>query len=136
MDSRLFELADQLKELREKKSALEAELKKINRDIDNVDWHLSNEMAENEMQNFTRSGLMFYLTSKCRASAVEGAKSDLFDALRENGYGDLITENVNANSLSSFVKEQMSENDDVLPSWLDGLVNVFDKCTVGVRRAK
>jgi len=42
---------------------------------------------------------------------------------------------VNANSLSSFVKEQIEENNDTLPEWLDGLVNVYEKSTVSVRKA-
>ena len=135
-NNRLFELADELKALRDRKDALEAELKQVNMDIDNVDWHLSNLMGETETQNFTRAGAMFFLSTKTRASAKAGQKDELFDALRANGYGDLITETINAGSLSSFVKEQITENEDVLPSWLDGLVNVFEKTTVGVRKAR
>ena len=134
-NNRLFELADELKALRERKDALEAELKQVNMDIDNADWHLSNLMAETETQNFTRAGTMFCLTTKTRASARVGQKDELFAALRGEGYGDLITETVNANSLSSFVKEQIAENGDALPDWLDGLVSVFEKTTVGVRKA-
>ena len=62
-------------------------------------------------------------------------KDELFAALRSEGFGDLIYETVNANSLSAFVKEQISENGDALPEWLTGLVNVFEKTTVGVRKA-
>jgi hypothetical protein len=131
----LFELADELKALRDRKDALEAELKQVNMDIDNVDWHLSTLMAETETQNFTRAGTMFCLTTKTRASAREGMKDELFATLRAEGFGDLIYETVNANSLSAFVKEQVSENGDALPTWLDGLVNVFEKTTVGVRKA-
>ena len=54
---------------------------------------------------------------------------------RTEGYGGLIYETVNANSLSAFVREQISENDDVLPDWLEGLVSVFEKTTVGVHKA-
>lgn len=67
---------------------------------------------------------------------TQQGKDELFGALRANGYGDLITETINAGSLSSFVKEQIAENEDVLPGWLDGLVNVFEKTTVGVRKAR
>ena len=134
-NNKLFEMADSLKALRERKDALEAELKQTNADIDEADWQLSNLMAETETQNFTRAGTMFCLTTKTRASATAGRKEDLFDALRAEGYGDLVTEIVNANSLSSFVKEQIAENDDTLPEWLSGLVNVFEKTTVGVRKA-
>ena len=114
-NNRLFELADELKALRDRKDALEAELKQVNMDIDNVDWHLSNLMGETETQNFTRAGTMFFLSTKTRASAKAGQKDELFGALRANGYGDLITETINAGSLSSFVKEQIAENEDVLP---------------------
>jgi len=134
-ENRMFELADQLKALRERKDALEAEIKQINMEIDNVDWHLSNLMAESEMQNFTRAGTMFHLTTKTRASARAGLKDELFTALRGEGYGDMITETINAGALSSFVKEQIEANGDTLPEWLNGLVNVFEKTTVGVRRA-
>jgi len=134
-ETRLFEWADKLKALRDRKEELEAELKQVNMDIDNADWHLSNLMAETETQNFTRAGTMFCLTTKTRASARAGQKDELFAALRDEGYGDMITETVNANSLSSFVKEQIAENGDALPDWLDGLVSVFEKTTVGVRKA-
>lgn len=134
-ETKLFEWADKLKALRERKDELEAEIKQINMDIDNADWHLSNLMAETETQNFTRAGTMFCLTTKTRASAKAGQKDELFAALRGEGFGDMITETVNANSLSSFVKEQIAENGDVLPDWLSGLVSVFEKTTVGVRKA-
>lgn len=134
-ETKLFEWADKLKALRERKDELEAELKQVNMDIDNADWHLSNLMAETETQNFTRAGTMFCLTTKTRASAKAGHKDELFAALRGEGFGDMITETVNANSLSSFVKEQIAENGDVLPDWLSGLVSVFEKTTVGVRKA-
>lgn len=134
-ETRLFEWADKLKALRDRKDELEAELKQVNMDIDNADWHLSNLMAETETQNFTRAGTMFCLTTKTRASARAGQKDELFAALRGEGYGDMITETVNANSLSSFVKEQIAENGDALPDWLDGLVSVFEKTTVGLRRS-
>ena len=134
-ETKLFEWADKLKALRDRKDELEAELKQVNMDIDNADWHLSNLMAETETQNFTRAGTMFCLTTKTRASARAGQKNELFAALRDEGYGDMITETVNANSLSSFVKEQIAENGDALPDWLDGLVSEFEKTTVGVRKA-
>ena len=131
----LFALADELRELKETKKRLEDELKAVGLEIDRVDAVLAQRMADTETQNFTRNGTMFCLTSTTRASATAGHKEELFEALRAAGFGDLIYETVNANSLSAFVKEQTTENDDVLPPWLDGLVTVFEKTTVGVRKA-
>ena len=131
----LFALADELRELRETKKRLEDELKTVGLEIDRVDTSLAQRMADAETQNFTRNGTMFCLTSTTRASATAGRKDELFAALREAGFGDLVYETVNANSLSAFVKEQTAENGDALPAWLAGLVNVFEKTTVGVRKA-
>ena len=131
----LFALADQLRELKETKKFAEQELKEITEEIERVDTALAERMISTETQNFTRNGTMFCLTNATRASAAAGRKEDLFAALRGAGFGDLVYETVNANSLSAFVKEQTAENEDVLPNWLDGLVNVFEKTTVGVRKA-
>lgn len=132
----MFELADRLKALRERKAELADETKANNAKIEKAELELSELMASTETQSFQRAGTLFYLTTKTYASADKEHKDELFKALRSEGYGSLITETVNANSLSAFVKEQMSENDDILPNWLEGKVNVFDKVTVGLRKSK
>ena len=135
VNDKIFELADELKRLRDLKADLERHVKDVTARIDQTDYRLSELMAETETQNFTRAGTMFCLTTKTRASASAGVKDELFQALKAKGYGDLVYETVNANSLSSFVKEQIEGNSDTLPGWLEGLVNVFDKTTVSVRKA-
>ncbi len=132
---KMFELADQLRELRETKQFAEQELKEINAEIERVDFALSEIMAQTETQNFTRAGTLFCLTTTIRASAVAGCKDDLFCALKVEGFGELVQETVNSNSFSAFVKEQIAENGDVLPDWLNGLVNIYEKATVGVRKS-
>jgi chaperonin cofactor prefoldin len=132
---KMFELADRLKALRDEKKEIEQSLKDINAELEEVDAVLAQLMTDTETQNFTRSGTVFCLTNTTHASAMADRKEDLFEVLRAEGYGGLIYETVNANSLSAFVREQISENNDVLPDWLNGLVNVFEKTTVGVRKA-
>ena len=135
MSEELFTLADRLRALRDEKAEADQRLKELNTAIDEAEYRLSEMMAESETQNFTRAGMMFCLTTKTRASATAGRKEELFAALRGEGYGDLVYETVNANSLSAFVKEQMAENGDALPGWLSGLVNVFEKTGVSLRKA-
>ena len=135
MPETMFELADRLKELRDRKSDLDEELKQIQADIEDTGKRLVHFMMETETPNFTHAGSMFCLTTKTHASAPAGRKDALYDALRSEGFGDLIYETVNANSLSAFVREQSMENGDKLPTWLDGLVTVFEKTTVGVRKS-
>ena len=132
----MFILADKLKKLKERKSELAEETKENNAEIEKAEYELSQLMANSETQSFQRAGTLFFLTTKTYASANKEQKDKLFDALRSEGYGSLITETINANSLSGFVKEQMSENDDILPDWLEGKVTVFDKVSVGIRKSK
>lgn len=135
MPETMFELADRLKLLRDRKADLEEQLKQLQTEIEETGNRLVHCMTETETPNFTHAGSMFVLTTKTHASAPAGRKDALYGALRSEGFGDLIYETVNANSLSAFVREQITENDDKLPTWLDGLVTVFEKTTVNVHKS-
>ena len=135
MDNKqIFELADELKSAKEQKKDLEAQVKDVNARIDELDKALSDAMAESELEKFTRTGSTFYLNSRLYASPKAGMKEELFAALTAHGYGDLITQTVNANTLASFCKEQREANMEEIPDWLAEVVNTHDKITVGIRK--
>ena len=138
----ILELADKLKELREKKKDLDDQVKANNAEIDSIEEHLVQAMLQEEMQNFNRAGTLFYLNTKVFASAIPEKKADLYEALKENGFADVVVETVNSNTLSALVKEQIAEIDEindegkpVLPEWLNGLVNTYEKQSVGMRKS-
>ena len=131
----MYELAEQLKTLRDEKKETEQRVKDINAALNDVEYRLATMMADTEMQNFIRAGTMFSLTHKTRASAAVDRKDEVYAALKSEGYGDLVYETVNANSLSAFVNEQIAENDEALPEWLEGLVNVYEQIKVSIRKA-
>ena len=133
-NTQIFELADQLKAAKEQKKELDAQVKELGAEIDRLDLALSDAMAEAECERFSRNGSTFYLNSRLYASPVAGKKEELFAALKENGYGSIVTETVNANTLSSFVKEQMAENDEEVPAWLAEKISTFEKVSVGIRK--
>ena len=135
VSNEMFALAERLKELRDTKSALEKKTKENNAVLDEVEQQLVKMMVDTETQNFTRGGTMFSLTTKTRASAVADNKAKLYRTLKRKGHGSLVYETVNANSLSAFVNEQMSENDEELPKWLIGLVNVYPQTKISVRKS-
>ena len=134
MDKYIFELADKLKVLKEHKKDLESEVKSITDEIEAIDLELSDAMAEAECERFSRNGNTFYLSSRLFASPASGRKDDMILALKDNGYGDLVTETVNANTLASFVKEQKTLNADEVPAWLADVVNIHEKISVGIRK--
>lgn len=138
----ILDLADKLKELREKKKDLDDQVKANNAEIDSIEEQLVQAMLQEEMQNFNRAGTLFYLNTKVFASAIPEKKADLYEALKENGFADVVVETVNSNTLSALVKEQIAEIDEVndegkpvLPEWLNGLVNTYEKQSVGMRKS-
>ena len=72
MEKRMFELADQLKTLKEIKKDYEAKVKEINAEIERLDFELSDVMAEAECEKFSRNGSTFYLNSRLFASPASG----------------------------------------------------------------
>ena len=135
MNESLFELAERLKAAKDRKKELDAETKANNAVIEDLDRQLAEQMAEQEVDRFSRNGSLFYLSSRLFASPKAGEKEPMIAALKANGYGDLVTETVNANTLASFANERMAESETgELPGWLDAVVSTFEKVSVGVRK--
>ena len=133
-NKQIFDLADKLKALKDEKKDLDSRTKEVNAEIEKTDLTLSDAMAESEVEKFTRNGSTFYLNTRLYASPIAGKKEELFAALKENGYGSMVTETVNVNTLASFVKEQMAENNDEIPAWLTEKISTYEKVSVGVRK--
>ncbi len=131
----IFDTADKLKAAKDKKKELEAEVKELSSEIEELDRALSDAMAEAELEKFSRNGYTFYLNSRLFASPQAGKKDAMLSALKSEGFGDLIQETVNANTLASFVKEQKGQNNDEIPGWLENVVNAFEKVSVGIRKS-
>lgn len=131
----IFELADALKTAKDHRKELDAEVKEVNTEIDRLNRELSNAMTDAELEKFTRNGSTFYLSSRLFASPASGMKDDLMQRLKDHGYGSIVVETVNANTLSSFVAEQARANEDEIPEWLAEVINSFEKISVGIRKA-
>lgn len=130
----IFEMADKLKTAKDRKKELDAQVKEVNAEIESLDLALSDAMAEAELDRFSRNGSTFYLNTRLFASPAAGRKDDLMQVLKDQGYGSIVVETVNANTLASFVKEQMAANEDEIPAWLSDVVSTFEKVSVGVRK--
>lgn len=134
--SNIFELADELKNLKKNKKELENETKLITDQINQIEQQLVESMIDQEMQNFSRGGTLFYLNTRFHASPVPEKKEELYQTLKEQGFSDLVKETVNSRTLDGFVKEQKELNDDEIPNWLNGLVNPYEENCIGMRKTK
>ena len=131
----IFEMADRLKSLKKQKKDLEDSVKAIGSEIEELDRQLSDAMTEAELDSFSRNGSTFYLHSRLYASPSAGRKDAMMQALKQNGYGSLVVESVNSNTLSSFVREQMEANEGNIPSWLGDTISTYEKISVGIRKS-
>ena len=131
----IFEMADRLKSLKKQKKDLEDSVKALSSEIEELDRQLSDAMTEAELDRFSRNGSTFYLHSRLYASPSAGRKDAMVLALKQNGYGSLVVESVNSNTLSSFVREQMEANEGNIPSWLGDTISTYEKISVGIRKS-
>lgn len=127
-------MADRLQELRDEKEQLEVSLKETNAMIEAVEQDLVAAMVTAELDSFKRNGHSYSLKVDTYASAKAECKEELFEALRNNDAGDLVQEQVNANSLRAFVKELKANNDDEIPEWIIDFINVYEKTKIAVRK--
>lgn len=134
MDTRLLELSDRLKTLKERKSEIEAELKAVNEQIDGVTTEMVDMMVSEELTSFNRNGVSFSMVVQEFPSAVPDNKQELYERMKEQGYEHLFS--INSRTLQATVKELIENNDGALPDWLGGLIQVAEKSTIRLTKSK
>ncbi len=99
---KIFALADELKAKKKLKKELEDKVKEVGAEVEELDRQLSDAMAEVECSSFSHGGSTFYLNYRLFASLKAGMNDDMIAAFKEHGFGDIVKETVNANTLASF----------------------------------
>ena len=132
MAEKLFTIADKYKEMRTQKSELQFKLKELNSQIESVERDLIQEMVTQEVPSFKRNGSMFTVITKEYPSPIVERKEELYDRMKEQGFEHLFT--INTNTLSATVKELKANNEDIMPDWLDGLIQVKEMQSIQLRK--
>ena len=126
-------LADKLRDLRDGKKELEDFTKEVNAAIETTEQALVGQMVAEEMQNFTRNGRQFILTTRIHANAKSGMMPIVCDWLKENDLGEMVEESVHAQTLQAWAKEIIEENGE-LPEGINELLNVYEKSGISIRK--
>jgi len=128
--------AEFLSHLKDNKTKIEEELKQVKKQIEMQEQKLVEMMTEQELQNFKgKNGITYSLKTTVIPNVLAENKPALIEALKQNGYEMLVKEEVNAQTFKSFVKEQGWEVNEELPVYLQGIVSLYEKTTVGTRRS-
>ena len=106
-----------------------------NKDIEAARRSLADEMIDADVEKIVRDGFSFTLSEKVQYSKKGDVDGELFDALREDGLGDIIKEKVDPRTLQAALKEMAERNDGELPEQYRNLISVYRYMDVGRRKA-
>ena len=130
----MLELADRLLEIRDELNRMEERRKELTALEEQIEQQLFDLMMTEEVEKFTRAGRTFRPEIKTYASIKAECKEAAFRWLKENGYGDLVKEQVNTQSLTSLYKE-LDDNGE-LPEEFTSMLNIYQKQKVAIRRGR
>lgn len=130
----MLELADQFKELKDRKANLQEALKGIQEQLDETEAKLIEIMTTEECDGFKRGGSNFSLVVRSYPGVIPDMKEQLYDVMKKQGFEHLFT--INPQTLSATVKELKANNDDVLPEWLNGFIQIYEQPSIRVAKSR
>lgn len=132
-NNEMISLGAKMKDLRQRKGELEEQLRLTKEAIEETEMQLIELMTTEECDGFKHDGTMFTLVTREYPGAIPEEKEALYAVMKQHGYEHLFT--INTMTLSATLKEMKTNNDGEFPEWLDGLVKVFEKPSIQVRKA-
>ena len=137
---KLTEMLGQYEELLDKKDQLAKDTKDNNAAIDKLKAEIAEMMIDEDIPSQGYGDYVYSLQDKIKYSKRGEAELqekglDFFDVLREQGFGDIIKETVNANTLQSTMKAVADENDGELPPELDEIVSSYEMTDISRRKS-
>lgn len=132
-----IEIFRQYLTLKDRKAALDAEMKEVNERLAFFENLILEEFVDNGIDSLRVDGRLVFPKQQMFAS-LPALTHEVKQGLMAEGAADLITESVNAQRLSGFVREYMKEKsiDNItgLPDWMKNGFNIYEKVTLGVRK--
>ena len=131
----LFDLLDRYNSLLARKEELAALTTENNKEIEVARAELANAMIDEEVEKITRNGYSFSVGEKVHYTKKGGVDEALYEALRDDGLGDIIRETVNPRTLQATMKELAERNDGELPEQYREFIAEYRFFDVGRRKA-
>ena len=137
---KLTEMLAQNEVLLDKKDQLAQDTKDNNAAIDKLKAEIAETMTDEDIPSQGYGDYVYSLQDKIKYSKRGEAELqekglDFFEVLREQGFGDIIKETVNANTLQSTMKAVADENDGELPPELDEIVSSYEMTDISRRKS-
>jgi hypothetical protein len=125
-------------ELTARKNQLRAELKAITEEWSEMARELPSSLVDMGMPSMKLEvdGQAYTLFAKTtvRARAKSGDHEALNETLVDHGYGDLVQQRVNTQTLQALVNEY-NRSEEGIPPWLASVVDTYDDTQLSARKA-
>lgn len=137
---KLTEMLAQYEVLLDKKDQLAQDTKDNNAAIEKLKTEIAETMIDEDIPSQGYGDYVYSLQDKIKYSKRGEAELqekglDFFEVLREQGFGDIIKETVNANTLQNTMKAVADENDGELPPELDEVVSSYEMTDITRRKS-
>lgn len=126
-------LSHDLRLAKDRKQTIEDELKECNAEIRDLEEQLSELMIDEGLDKFANEYGSFSLNIKSYYSPIAAHKALVYEILDEIEPG-LVQQSVHSQTFNAFMRQTVEDNNGELPEWADGIVNIYDKTTINVRR--
>ncbi len=132
-----LDLVRRYKRLRELQVASETEAKTLKDEADALEAQLIDVFTDAGLRNLSLDGKTVYLHRSTFAQRKAGVTADdVKDALRAAGQHDLVTETVNARTLSAYVRDIVdSDEGGTLPEPLDAVLELGERYSIRINAA-
>lgn len=128
----LFKLSEKLVGLKERKDVLKRDTEKNNEQIKDTEARMVELMLNEEVQNFRKNDRTFYIKTELFASIPDEFKDVIIRWFKEHEeYSGMVKEQINAKSLSSWVKERQEEED--MPEEVEARLKIYEETSIGIR---
>ncbi len=128
--------ADRLLQIKQDIEDHNLEIKRLNNLLDNAEHTLFDMMTSNQIEQFKRNGYSFSPTVKTRASIKSENKEQAMEWLKQSNFADIVKETVNAQTLTSMVREwkESGITEEIEPFF--EMLNLYDDRSISIRKGR
>ena len=119
-------------ELTARKRALDDDLKELNERLVLIELELLDQFEAAGVDKIGKDGYTLYMARSLRPRAKDGDRDRMLEAIKANGYGDLVKEDIHPKRLETIVKELDEQGE--MPGWAKDTIEIYEQYNIRVRK--
>ena len=119
-------------ELTARKRALDDDLKELNERLVLIELELLDQFEAAGVDKIGKDGYTLYMARSLRPRAKDGDRERMLEAIKANGYGDLVKEDIHPKRLEAIVKEFDGQGE--MPDWAKDTIEIYEQYNIRVRK--